>query len=66
MAENLRSPGQANQVIVFENAPVSVHFATGYERKDKMLVSKANKLNEIARLGVSCCEIPGHDALFKT
>jgi len=61
VAEDLGSPGQAYQVIVFDNAAMAAKNISFFEGENEMFVTQANQLNEVACLGVSGVEFPGHE-----
>lgn len=48
MAENLRTPGQADQIIMFEHAAMTLKIAARFEGENKMLVGEADQLSEVA------------------
>jgi len=48
MAEHLRPPGQANQVIVVQHASMGLQFTTRYQADEKGLVAGADQLDQVA------------------
>ncbi len=64
MAEDLCSPGQADQVVMLENAAMGMKIPAWLEGEDKALVPQADQLNQVAGLCVSRCGVPGHGAIL--
>ncbi len=47
MAEYLRAPGQADQVIMLEYTAMTLKIASRFQREDKMFVREADQLRKV-------------------